>query len=361
MERSDHGRPAPGGVHLDDEESPEQRRDLDDLAAATRTSTGDRDATLALARRLGESLPPPGTGRTAHRWASLSTLGAVDLSVARILEPHLDALAILHESGDPDLAPRGSTTTWGVYAAEGPGVRLAAEPDPARDPRMPNAWRLSGTKPWCSLAVSLDSALVTAWVDDSRRGLFAVPLRQPAVTVAGEGWVSHGLPGVRSTSVSFDGAEATAVGGPGWYLDRDGFAWGGIGVAAVWFGGAVGLARRMQQQAAERELDQIGRMHLGVVDAALFAARSVLVSSATAIDAGRAAGEHGALLAARVRHVVADAVETVVRSADHAMGPAPLVFDAEHAARVSDLRVYVRQHHAERDAAALGAAVSTEA
>ena len=47
-----------------------------------------------------------------------------------------------------------------------------------------------------------------------------------------------------------------------------------------------------------------------------------------------------------------------IRVADHALGPGPLAFEAEHATRVSDLRVYVRQHHAERDSAALGRARS---
>lgn len=318
------------------------------------SAAGDLTAALALARELGHEVPPPGTGRTRERWSALATLGAADLTVARVAEPHLDALAILRESGDPDLEHRTGSTSWGVYAAEGAGVRLCARPEPA----TPGAWTLTGTKPWCSLAEHLDDALVTAWVDDQRRGLFAVALRQPAVSPAGDAtWAAHGLPLVRSTPVTFSGAAAVPVGGPGWYLQRDGFAWGGIGVAAVWCGGAIGLARRLHRQAAGRELDQVGRMHLGTVDAALHGARTVLDAAADDIDAGRAAGARGALLALRVRQVVAEAVETVVRATDHALGPAPLALEPEHAGRVSDLRLYVRQHHAERDAAALGAAV----
>ena len=41
----------------------------------------------------------------------------------------------------------------------------------------------------------------------------------------------------------------------------------------------------------------------------------------------------------------------------HALGPAPLTLDDTHARRVADLTVYLRQHHAERDVAALGRAV----
>lgn len=327
------------------------------LADRARSAAGDLAAAVALARELGSEVPPPGAGRTRERWSALATLGAVDLTVARVAEPHLDALAILRESGDPDLDHRTASTSWGVYAAEGAGARLSARPDPA----APGSWTLTGTKPWCSLAEHLDDALVTAWVDDERRGLFAVSLRQPAVSPDDTSWAAHGLPLVRSTPVTFSGAVAAPVGGPGWYLERDGFAWGGIGVAAVWCGGALGLAQRLRRQATGRGLDQVGRMHLGTVDAALHGAWTVLAAAADDIDAGRADGARGALLALRVRQVVADAVETTIRATDHALGPAPLALEPEHAARVSDLRLYVRQHHAERDAAALGAAVLDEA
>lgn len=304
----------------------------------------------------------PGAGRTRERWAALATLGAVDLTVARVAEPHLDALAILAESAHPSMAeivPAGST--WGVYAAESAAVRVRARQTGGGDGAAPDSWQLDGTKPWCSLAEVVDRALVTAWIDDDQRGLFAVSLRQPAVSVEPGGWVSHGLSKVDSTPTRYESAGATLLGAPGWYLERDGFAWGGIGVAAIWYGGAVGIARRLRRQASDREPDQIGWAHLGTVDAALHAARAVLLESADTIDSGRASGPSGALLALRVRQVVADVVETTIRVADHALGPGPLALEAEHAARVSDLRVYVRQHHAERDAAALGRATLSDA
>jgi hypothetical protein len=36
------------------------------------------------------------------------------------------------------------------------------------------------------------------------------------------------------------------------------------------------------------------------------------------------------------------------------LGPAPLAFEEEHVRRVADLELYLRQHHADRDLAALG-------
>jgi hypothetical protein len=127
-----------------------------------------------------------------------------------------------------------------------------------------------------------------------------------------------------------------------------------MGVAAVWYGGSVGVARRLLQAAWKRPPDQIALMHLGNVDAALAGARTMLADAARLIDEGHARGKAGNLIAHRVRQVVADAAEVVLRAVDHGLGPAPLALEPEHAGRVADLRLYLRQHHAERDAAALG-------
>jgi alkylation response protein AidB-like acyl-CoA dehydrogenase len=317
---------------------------LRSLAASAAEAADDvPGAALALAGQWSERLPLPGSGATVELWEALATLAAADLSVARAVEPHLDAVAILAEAGLP--RPAG---TWGVYAAEGPGVRLEARPEPA------GGWLLTGTKPWCSLAGDLDHALLTAWVDAERRGLFAVDLRGPGVRAVDGEWHARGLSRIVSGSIELDDVAATEVGGPGWYLRRDGFAWGGIGVAAVWYGGAVGVARRLLRQARVRTPDQVALVHLGRVDTALGTARRALRDAAAAVDAGTADGAAGALLALRVRQVVADAAETVLGTVERALGPGPLALEPDHAARVADLRLYLRQHHAERDTAALG-------
>jgi alkylation response protein AidB-like acyl-CoA dehydrogenase len=149
---------------------------LADLArAASRASRSDDvvGESLALAASLGPRLPLPGGGRTAELWSALATLGAVDLTVARAVEPHLDALAILAEANVR--TPDGPVpATWGVYAAEAPGQRLSAV-------KEADGWVLEGDKAWCSLAGRVSRALVTAWVDESTRGLFAVDLHDPGV------------------------------------------------------------------------------------------------------------------------------------------------------------------------------------
>ncbi len=286
----------------------------------------------------------------------LSAVAAGDLTAAKVVEAHTDALAILAEAAaDPDLGrdeplrvPAGSS--WGVFAAEGSGLRVDARPSG-------QSWRLSGDKPWCSLADRLSHALITAHTPSGERRLFAVELTDPAARSAGTHWAARGLMGVPSGILTLDQCPAVPVGPDGWYLRRPGFAWGGMGVAACWYGGAVGVARRLMEASRTRQPDQLALMHLGAVDAQLTAARMVLQGAAADVDAGRSDGPAGQLLATRTRAVVAGAAEEVLRRVGHALGPAPLALEPEHARRVADLQLFLRQHHAERDEAALGGQV----
>jgi alkylation response protein AidB-like acyl-CoA dehydrogenase len=314
---------------------------LGDLVAEALAAGEDIPTALDIARRYGTRLALPAGGRTAARWGVLSALGRANLTVARVFEAHTDALAILAEAG----IDTADALTWGVFAAEAPGQAVAARVAPD------GSVTLTGTKPWCSLGGVLDAALVTAHVGDARQ-LFRVDLRHPSVRAHPvEGWVARGLRTVVSAPIEFEGSPAEPVGEASWYLVRPGFAWGGIGVAACWHGGALGVADAVARAAAKRP-GELSAMHLGSVDVALHGARTALLDAARHVDAGTV--DDPAVLALRVRSVVADAVERVLRQAGHALGPAPLGFDARHAARVADLELYVRQHHAERDLADLG-------
>lgn len=301
------------------------------------------DGGLELARALGPRTDGPGEGGTADLWETLATLASADLGAARVVEPHLDALAILGQVGEP--VPDG---VWGVFAAEGGDDPLTAT--------RADGVTLSGTKPWCSLADRLDGALVTAASADGTRGLYAVSLHDPGVEVIPGTWHARGFTELPSGPVRFSNVAAAPVGAPGWYLSRPGFEWGGMGVAACWYGGAVGVARAVHAAAVARS-NPFLLMHLGAIDRGLQDARRALAEAAVLVDA-HAAGSR--ILAKRVRATVAAVAEDVIARAGHALGPAPLALDAEHAKRVADLTLYLRQHHAERDLESLGSAVASE-
>ncbi len=317
----------------------------------------DVDQALQLATRLGTVDGADGPS-AVDEWETLATLAAHDLGVARAIEPHLDALGILREARtagidlDGDAEPYGP---WGVFAAEGGPDPLLAGPGPD------GGWTLTGTKPWCSLADRLGSALITAALADGSRRLFRVDLRGGAaagtVRVTPGAWHSRGLSEIPSGPVTFDGASAQPVGEPGWYLARPGFHRGGIGVAACWYGGAVGVARTVRERARTKP-DPFVLMHLGAIDEQLHASRLALANAAAGADADETDLR---IAAKRVRAIVARACEDVLVRAGHALGPAPLALDAGHAKRVADLTVYIRQHHAERDLESLGSAVAADA
>jgi alkylation response protein AidB-like acyl-CoA dehydrogenase len=301
---------------------------------------------LETASSLAKLAVSPGSGATRDLWEALATVAARDLGAARVIEPHLDALAILEQAGEP--AP--AAATWGVFAAEGGD-------DPLIATEAHGAWTLTGTKPWCSLADRLDRALVSARTADGDRRLFAVHLRDAGVSTDTSAWHARGLSEIPSAPVRFEAVDATAVGSPGWYLERPGFAWGGIGVAACWFGGAVGIARTVFAAASDPKAHPFLAVHLGAIDELLESSRRALAEAAILVDAGAATGPAGSLLAKRVRATVARAGEEILARSGHALGPAPLALDAAHAKRVADLQLYLRQHHAERDQASLGSAL----
>ena len=88
-----------------------------EVAAPARQVAGDVEGSLELARSLERTGRAVGTD-TWRVLSALATLGSVDLTTARVVEPHLDAVAILEQAGE-----RGADgATWGVFAASPPGT-----------------------------------------------------------------------------------------------------------------------------------------------------------------------------------------------------------------------------------------------
>lgn len=336
------------------------------LLAAAHAAAGDVPALLDLAKAAARTAPRPGEGATALLWEVLASVTAVDVAAGRVLEPHLDAAAILAQATHDAAAEDGDVQdfggahfegTWGVFAAEAPGLRLGA-----RD--APGGFLLDGSKPWCSLAAQLDHAVVTAHVEGRGRAAFAVDLHADGVSFADPGWTSRGLREVPSGTVHFDAVPAVPLGAPGWYYQRPGFAWGGMGVAACWLGGAVAVARSFKESlrkaaAGGREPDQIALAHLGEIDRTLGSLTAYLALTAARIDSGGLSGTNAWSEALRVRGNVAAAVERIQSLVSQNLGPGPLVFDEQYGKRMADLSLYIRQHHAMRDDAQLGALTLT--
>jgi len=242
-------------------------------------------------------LPLPGSGRTGERWAAFADLAEEDLSLARLGEGH----AARSRSW------RSLTARRRVPAAAGACGRRT-RPDPT--------------------------------------------------------WPATGMAASDTLDVGFPGVAAKPVGPPGGYTSRPGFSHGGAGVAARWYGGARGVARTPLRAAAKRDVGPHALAHLGAVDIALHTARAALARAAEEIDADpgdqRGEGPVRALRvrALRVRALTEAAATDVLARTGRALGAGPLSHDESHSRAVADLTVYLRQHHAERDLARLGALVA---
>lgn len=287
------------------------------------------------------TLPLPGGGHTLERWRALADIAGQDLCVAKVLEAHYDAQAILADLHAPPLMPGILAAVW---AAEGPQATLRFDED---------SGTVSGNKPWCSGAGLVDVALVTAQSEAGAR-LVCIRSDAPGLLLQPQRWHATGMGGIPSGSVQFERVPAEPVGRPGAYLARPGFWHGGAGIAACWYGAAVALAAPLQRS-PRVEGDAQSAALLGQVDMALQSSAALLRELAAWVDAMPAQPHTTDVI--RVRSVVERSCVQVLDAVGRALGPAPMCLDAEHAKRWSDLTVFIRQSHADRDWAELGRAV----
>jgi hypothetical protein len=284
-------------------------------------------------------VPLPGSGKTLERFRYLADVARVNLAFARLVEGHLDALAIVAEAGRR--VPLGAI--MGVWAAKGRDAALSATP-------IRGGWHLYGAKPYASGASTLTHALVTADTPAGSR-LFLLETAG-AVRIRPESWQAVGMRESDSPTVEIDAIAAPddSLGDVDWYLRRSGFWHGAVGVAACWIGGARAVAQPLRRANSPHAL-----AHLGAVDAGLAAAEALLAAAAREIDeAPHTGGEIAERRARRVRAVAEAAAGDAIERVGRAFGAGPLCHDAEHAQRVADLSVYLRQSHAEVDLARLG-------
>jgi hypothetical protein len=290
-------------------------------------------------------VPLPGSGRTGERFEAL-TAAAGDLSVGRLVEGHLDALAILAEAG---VAGRHRGSAYGVWAAFSGSGDLQAE-------AVAGGWRVTGSKAFCSGTGLVDRALITAHSTGGPR-LFDIDVAEHVVSAAPDSWPAVGMADSDSRTLVFDGpviASGDTVGGPGFYTGRPGFWFGAVGVAACWLGGAKGLLAHLLETAPPEPGDLV-LAELGRAVARVSAMADVLGQAAGHIDSdpgdGRGAARFRALTA---RQAVHDGCLEVLSGTAAAGGARPLCHDRTQARRAADLYVYLAQHHGGPDAAEIG-------
>jgi alkylation response protein AidB-like acyl-CoA dehydrogenase len=240
---------------------------------------------------------------------------------------------------------------YGVWAARSGGTGAVLNGS------TPNGSMLSGTVRFCSGARRLDRVLVAALDERQRSVLVEIDLADRRVASVPGTWLPLGMDASDSPDVVFDDLPVgpdMIVGEPGFYLDRPGFWLGGIGVAAVWLGGAAGVMDDVLATLTSPDDHQLA--HVGALHTAISGAEALLEVAASTVDSAPFDDHH--VLAWTCRAAAERAAWEVLDRVPRITGPTPLCRDHRFAQRLADLQVYVRQHHAERDLARLGAAVT---
>ena len=126
-------------------------------------------------------------------------------------------------------------------------------------------------------------------------------------------------------------------------------------MAAVWLGGAAGaFDTALTAVTPGLAVDPHRLAQLGVLHTQLASTDALLALAAETIDSAPA-GDHG-LLVATCRSAAERAAREVIDVVPRIVGPGPLCWDRRLSRHLADLQVYIRQHHAEADLAALGSA-----
>jgi hypothetical protein len=292
---------------------------------------------------LDRPMPLPGGGETSERHRRLMEVGREDLSLARLAEAHWDAVAILAEAGR---APEPGSI-YAVWASEIPNEPLILE-------RHSDSYAISGKKLFCSGAGLVDRALVT--IGRPQQRLIDVDLRtsESSVQFDDSNWKTSAFHEIRTSTATFASTSVSEngfIGDPGWYLSRAGFWHGACGPAACWAGGAAGLVDWALKQKRD---DPHTVAHLAAMQSSVWALKSYLDCAGMAIDQDPSDSRAAHLRALTVRHLVEQECTNIIRRLPRAYGPQPLAMNEDISRRYSELDLYLRQSHAERDLEALG-------
>lgn len=286
------------------------------------------------------SVPTMATGATPERFRILSEVAALDLSLGRVFEGHMDALDIMRAGGGE---PRPGS--YGVWTAETP-LLTAIESS--------QGWRLDGTKPYASGVTYLDHALVTALVEGKSR-LFEIDVSTDGLQCTPDTWPSVGMAASASFTLAFDDVAAVgALGAPEFYLQRPGFWQGSINVAACWFGGALGLGRGVLSR-LDGDNDSHRWAAFGALSSELELMQGTLIAAAreTDLDPLDATGR-AKQRAFATRQQVYSSAGRVSELASQLGGTSGFTHDVAQSRRLADLPIYLRQYHPGPDAETLG-------
>jgi alkylation response protein AidB-like acyl-CoA dehydrogenase len=218
----------------------------------------------------------------------LTLVGAASLTVGRLYEGHVNAIALVRRYGDAAAlallaAEAAAGRPSGVWNAERDGGLVAR--------RDAGGWRLSGRKVHCSGAGSVRRPLVTARVEGSDAPTMFLPdMAGDGVTIDLGVWRAAGMRGTATGTVVFDRLhvpDAAVVGGASDYYRSPWFSGGAWRVLAVQLGGLeqIMALHAARLRASGRDRDPVIRARFARAAGAHEAARLLVAEAALRAEA----------------------------------------------------------------------------
>lgn len=285
--------------------------------------------------------PLPGRENYELRLIRFFEYGRHDLSLAKIMEAHWDAVAILAEKGKSP----AKNALYAVWASEIPG-------QPLRIDRQNDLFYLSGKKMFCSGSYLADRALITA--DENLIDVDLQNYSRKYIHCDKNLWSTNAFSKTNTYSLCFDRLPFTKediLGPKNWYASRPGFWHGSLGPAACWAGGAAGLVDYAKKTSRQ---DPHTLAHLAAMEANTFSMTALLSQAGIQIDSQGHDLYFSECLALKIRHSIEQLCSDVLRRFARAYGPYPLSCEESVSLRYQELDLFLRQNHAERDLERLG-------
>lgn len=282
-------------------------------------------------------------------FVELRKLGRRSVPGGRLAEGHVDALRILQQAGR---APKPGAL-YGVWASRSRGAAVTASPADEND----GALVLSGSMPFASGCGVIDRSLVTVVTDTEPPQNLLVDAPVEHWKYDHHSWCSDAMSVSRSFTLQLDAEPVPAdavVGGPGFYLERPAFLPGGVGVAAVWTGGAQAVLDVLVGWLSAGTLDQVQSLRIGGIALEVDTCCALLDRAAVALDGpAELTPDETVALCTFTRAGIGAAVRRALQTARDCAGPAGAAHVPQLSGVISDLDLYVRQQHADRDLFAL--------
>ncbi len=315
---------------------------------AVREEQGERIAESLALLRQADLLNDAGSISPQRTARFLMRIAGANLSVARLLEGHINALRLIEIHGSPELLSDvrrkvRDGALLGVWGADGtPPLSLDT-----------TSRLLEGCKTYASGLGSVTHAVVT--VDVASGVQLCLVDVQEAARQMPDTWTMSGMRATRSGDFDFTGIEmdhSMCVGAPDVYLCEPGFIGGVWRTAALQLGAAAGLLdvaarqlRQMDRFGAEAQIARLTNVAIRVLGGERLVARAAEFAEH---DAGRKAPESAVALSGSARLLSEEIGLQAIAAVEQSLGLSHFERDSESGRIARDLAVYMRQ--AGRDA-----------